>query len=340
MVIRKLREERKIELNVKDDVAGFLGVNIRTVRDSEGREFLELTQTELIDCIISAMHLDGANPCKTPAEFKTLPKDANRELAEELFNYASVVGMLGYLVRHLRLELSFPMSQCAHYTFQPRRSHEKALKRIGRYLIRTRKQGLVLNSLYTDSLKMDCFVDANFAGLWSYEDPKDPTLVKSWTGFMICVCNCPIFWKSTLLGEIALSTMEAEYVALLTAMKELLLTLNLVKEVSVSVRLGAEVATNLHCDMWEDNAGALTLTNLEPPRMTPRSKHYAVKYHWFCLKLKSNKIRIRRIKSDLQRADLLTKLLRAWKFVENQRLSMSWYAANHSRSRGSVRKGF
>jgi len=32
--------------------------------------------------------------------------------------------------------------------------------------------------------------------------------------------------------------------------------------------------------IWEDNAGTV-LAKLERPRMTPRSCHYAVKYHWF-----------------------------------------------------------
>jgi hypothetical protein len=33
--------------------------------------------------------------------------------------------------------------------------------------------------------------------------------------------------------------------------------------------------------IWEDNVGALTLANLDLPRLTPRSKSFVVKYHWF-----------------------------------------------------------
>ena len=35
---------------------------------------------------------------------------------------------------------------------------------------------------------------------------------------------------------------------------------------------------NLKITVWEGNAGALTLANLVPGQMTPRSLHYAVKY--------------------------------------------------------------
>ncbi len=37
----------------------------------------------------------------------------------------------------------------------------------------------------------------------------------------------------------------------------------------------------MHVKIHEDNVGTLILGKLEPRRMTPRLKHYAVKYHWF-----------------------------------------------------------
>jgi len=37
----------------------------------------------------------------------------------------------------------------------------------------------------------------------------------------------------------------------------------------------------MHTTIWEDNVGALTLAKMELPRMTPRSKHIALRYHWF-----------------------------------------------------------
>ncbi len=40
-------------------------------------------------------------------------------------------------------------------------------------------------------------------------------------------------------------------------------------------------AAQLHIKIHEDNVGALALGKLEPRRMTPWSKHYAIKYHWF-----------------------------------------------------------
>ena len=148
------------------------------------------------------------------------------------------------------------------------------------------EDGLVLapNSM----LDIDCFVDADFAGLWPHEEKLDPSCVKSRTGFVICVANCPIIWSSKLQTDIATSTMEAEYNALSMAMKELIPLKRLVQTVSNSIGLGKETITTFKTTVWEDNVGALTLAKMEPGRTTPRSKFYAVKYHWFRSHLKPN----------------------------------------------------
>eukprot|EP00956_Cyclotella_meneghiniana_P022762 scaffold43409_cov41-Cyclotella_meneghiniana.AAC.11 len=75
--------------------------------------------------------------------------------------------------------------------------------------------------------------------------------------------------------EIALSTMEAEYVVLSQACKDLFPLLDMVKELGQAVGVKVDKHTNMHVQIHEDNVGALTLGNLEPKRMTPRSKHYS-----------------------------------------------------------------
>ena len=69
---------------------------------------------------------------------------------------------------------------------------------------------------------LDCYVDSDFADLWRYEDDQDPICVKSQTGFILMFGGCPILWVSKLQTEVALYTMEAEYIALSQAMHELL----------------------------------------------------------------------------------------------------------------------
>ena len=52
---------------------------------------------------------------------------------------------------------------------------------------------------------------------------QDSTCVKSITGYMICVPECPVIWKSKLQTETALSPMNAEYVTLSKAITDLII---------------------------------------------------------------------------------------------------------------------
>ena len=188
--------------------------------------------------------------------------------------------MLLYL-KHSRPDISFATHQCARYTHLPKRSHENALIRIGRYLKGTLDKGLILTP--SETLKIDCYPDADFAGLWNRDDIQDPHCVRSRTGYVINLADCPVLWKSRLQTEIALSTMEAEYVALSTSCRDLFPLIDLTKEICSIFKMDMVVkdTADMHIKVHEDNVGALALGKLEPRRMTPHSKHYAIKYHWF-----------------------------------------------------------
>ena len=120
--------------------------------------------------------------------------------------------------------------------------------------------------------------------------------------------------------------MEAEYVALSTACKDLIPMISLVKALRRAVGLPPCVETNLYCKVHEDNVGALTLANLEPQRMTPRSKHYAIKYHWFreYVAEKSNNVTIVKIDTANQLGDIFTKGLTKVTFVKLRCMLMGW----------------
>ena len=76
--------------------------------------------------------------------------------------------------------------------------------------------------------------------------------------------------------------------------------------------------------VYEDNAGALTLAQMEPGRVTPRSKHYAVKFHWFRSKLKPNNIMVEKIETTNQLADMFTKPLKSIRFKYLRKELLGW----------------
>ena len=170
--------------------------------------------------------------------------------------------MLQYLQSHSRPDITYAVAQCARFTHAPRRSHERALEHIGQYLKGTMNEGLILQP--SQDLILECYVDADFAGLWPHEDKFDPTCVKSRSGYVICIANCPIVWKSKLQDTIALATMEAEYNALSFAMKTVLPLQQLFKGIAASIGLSSDQVTTFKTVVHEDNQGTLQLANMEP----------------------------------------------------------------------------
>ena len=131
------------------------------------------------------------------------------------------------------------------------------------------------------SLNIDVYIDANFASLWPHEDKLYPVCMKNQMDFVMCISNCPIIWMSHLHCKITTSTQEAEYNALSLVMHSMLPFQELVKSIALAIDMPQDWKTNFQMIVWEDNAGALVLANMEPGHTTPRSKHYAIKMHWF-----------------------------------------------------------
>jgi hypothetical protein len=326
------REDSTIDKLIKDlhddgvwirkegSAEGFLGVDIKQNQDGS----FTLTQTGLITRVLDALglHASFTSEKDTPAETTPLPKDTDGDPPDSSINYPSVVGMLLYLAGHTRPDISFAVHQCARYTFKPTKRHCLALKRIGRYLKGTQGKGLIMTP--SDYIHVDCYPDADFAGLYNTKDAQDPHCVRSRTGFVILVAGCPVLWKSKLQSEIALSTMEAEYVALSTSCKDLFPLLDLIRELSSAVNLPMDKHSNMHIKIHEDNVGALTLGKLEPRRMTPRSKHYAIKYHWFREQIGPRNIELIKVDTTNQLGDIFTKGLGATAFQRLRLKLMGW----------------
>jgi hypothetical protein len=292
-----------VALEQEEDAAGFLGVDF--VHD-KSTGLIEMKQTGLIKRVIEALGLDDGyvKGKHTPAESKPLVKDEDGEAASCGFSYASVVGMLLYLSGHTRPDIAYAVNCCARYMFAPKHSHELALKRIGRYLKNTSDRGMVIQP--TRELTVDAYPDADFAGMYGHEKPTDPACAKSRTGFIIMFAGVPILWQSKLQSETALSTMEAEVIALAACMRELIPIVDMVNDLAQSVGLqSGEV--NMNISVHEDNSGALVLAETLPPQFTPRSKYYATKTIWFREEIHKRGIKLVKIETSEQLGDIFTK---------------------------------
>ena len=134
-------------------------------------------------------------------------------------------------------------------------------------------------------------------------------------------------WVSRLQSETSVSTMMAEYVALSSAMRDMLPLRTMVKAVAKAVTGDEEVEVVCELDVWEDNNGALTVAAM--PCITPQSKFFAVKLHFFKEHVVTKKhperpVHTHKIDTEEQLADIMTKGLTYEKFWPLRDRLMGW----------------
>ena len=90
--------------------------------------------------------------------------------------------------------------------------------------------------------------------------------------------GCPVHWTSKLQTELALSTTEAEYIALAQAMREFIPMRRAFDDMLAAFELSKDEHHAVKSTIFEDNNGAISTTTT--PRISPHTKHIAVKYYF------------------------------------------------------------
>jgi len=111
-----------------------------------------------------------------------------------------------------RPDISQVVSLVSRYMHDPNKGHWQAVKWILRYILGTIDMGLMF--VKNVSCKQLCvgYVDSDYAG--------DLDKRRSSTGYVFTLAGGPVSWRSTLQSTVALSTTEAEYMAVTEAIKE------------------------------------------------------------------------------------------------------------------------
>ena len=326
-LIQQLRNQG-FTLTLEGSFSEYLGINY----DWKDDNTLEMTQQGLIQKIIETTGMKDCNSNRTPCTKEGLSSDENGKPMTDPWNYRSVIGMMLYLSTNTRPDISFAVSQVARFSHQPKQSHATAVKMIVRYLAGTKDKGVIYKR--PKSFSLECYVDADYAGLYNREPPENPISVKSRTGYIISVAGCYVMCKSQLQSTIALSTSEAEYGALSQGMR----TIIPIRETLVELINGVKAidnkgnypfGTNKHLKnfetvVYEDNSTALSLAKKQ--KVTSRTKHWCVKFHffWSYVNDKSKNTKCVKVATDEQKADYLTKGLSKDKYENCRQLNQGW----------------
>ena len=120
---------------------------------------------------------------------------------------------------------------------------------------------------------------------------------------MFTVGSCAVSWRATLQSVVALSTTEAEYMAICEACKELIWLKGLYAELC-----GVKSCIDLYCD----SQSAIYLT--KDQMFHERTKHIDIKYHFVRDVIEEGKLKVCKISTHDNPADMFTKPVPGAKF--------------------------
>ena len=187
-------------------------------------------------------------------------------------------------------DIAYAVNSLARFTSNPTNDHWTALKRLLRYLMGTQKLGI----LFTKDGSNTCigYTDADWAG--------DLVDRKSTSGYIFLLSGGAISWKSQKQRCVALSTAEAEYVAMSSAAQESVWLRKLIAELTNSPN--SEDSPTV---LYEDNQSAIAMT--KNPQFHGRAKHIDNKHHFIRQQVNQGTIVLQYCPTAEMVADILTK---------------------------------
>ena len=239
----------------------FIGVEVG--RDRAQRT-LHISQPTYINRILRDHGMQTSAAVSTPIEpGMRLEKSPEGYMAtpEERQRYQSAVGSLMYAMLGTRPDIAYAVGLVSKFCTNPDSHHWVAVKMIFWYLAGTREKGLT----YGSRPSCEGYCDSDWG---SSEDRR------STSGYVFTLNGGAISWASHRQPVVALSSTEAEYMALTQAVKEVLWLRTLFVEIGPP-KHATEISK-----IYSDNQGAIALAN--NPGFHARSKHIDIQYHFIC----------------------------------------------------------
>ena len=282
---------RKYGITGDGELCWTLGIGV--YRDYDAH-IISLSQESYIESLVQRFGLQHATTVTTPlAPGAVLTKDQCPATPDELKatannRYRELIGSLQYAALATRPDINFAVSKLAQFLTNPGRVHIEAAHRVLRYLHGTKTRTLNLGGEIPD---LAGFSDSDWGG-----DRDDR---KSISAYVFRLGDGTVSWKTKKQNSVALSSVEAEYMAMCQAAKEAVWLTGLLED------LGIDLETPII--IFGDNQGALALA--QNPVFHPRSKHIATQYHFTRDLVHSQQIAVKYISTKIMLADALTKAL-------------------------------
>lgn len=299
-VINTLKQQLGHEFEMKDlgKAKKILGMDIK--RDRKNQR-LFLSQGSYLEKVLARFNMHKSKSVSTPlAQHLKLsvdqsPKNEIERKEMECIPYASGVGSIMYGMVCSRPDLAYAISVVSRFMANPGTCHWEALKWTMRYLKGSTGLGLLFRKQEELVCQITGYVDSDYAGNLDTR--------KSLTGYIFTAYGTAISWKSVLQSVVALSTTEAEFIAVTEAMKEAIWLKGFTSELGLK-----QDQIVVHCD----SQSAIHLSKHQVYH--ERSKHIDVKLHFVRDIISKGEIKLEKISTEQNPADALTKALSCTKF--------------------------
>lgn len=278
----------------------FLGLEIERNRPSK---VISLHQKAYTRRILASFYKEGKR-YKT-SKYGAIPLpigvkyEPNIEKAteSEVKQYQKEVGSLLYLTTKTRPDLAYSIGLLSRYMSNPSQIHFQALGKVWNYLYTYPDLGLT----YQSGPQIQAYCDADWGG--------DIGTRRSTTGLISLYRGAPLIWASKLQKTVALSSCEAEYMALKEAIKEQ----EYLKGLTNSIKEFFKAPEGLKT-LYTDSLSALELA--KNPGHHYRTKHIDIQYHFVREKVQTGACDLRYKPTEDQLADFLTKTISALKWTQ------------------------
>ena len=295
--IQQLKSEFSSQYDMKDlgRVEQYLGMRITWV-DNDIIIDQQSYVSDLVSRFSSQLHGYETKSYLSPmARELKLTKDDLKTMSTkqqeyvDQFPYQSVVGALLYLAINTRPDIAYAVNSLARFNSCPTYQACKAAIRVLCYVRETSSLGL---NFCSDNLDLTCLSDSDWAG--------DIDTRRSTTGYVVFAAGAPIAWCSKLQTTVAISSMEAEYMAAFFAVQEVVWLRGVLIEMDLDYSQPVPLLI--------DNQSAIRLA--KNPMYHKRSKHIEIKWHWLREKVaERNVVELVYVKSVDNTADIFTKAL-------------------------------
>ena len=283
-LLNEIKELLKNRFKMKDlgPLKYFLGIEFTQVKGS-----IKLAQSHYTKKLLTKFGMIDAKPRSTPCEPK--PDIVNGDSQPLHVKYREVVGSLIYLMTCTRPDLSWTVTRLSQKLEKPGPAEWVMLKHVLQYLKGTINCGLMYHKS-TEGLSLIGYSDSDWA---SCQETR-----RSTSGYYFALNHDgpPVSWKSRKQPTVALSSCEAEYMALTECTQEAMFLKMLLSDV---ITIPEPIEIN------GDNQGAISL--VKNPIISTRSKHIDVKHHFVRETYAAKSINVSHVGTDNNVADLFTK---------------------------------